>query len=151
MGRSKETSGKKEVRNKKVKKRKEKEQRRLVKKEQGAKSYDDMIAYVDENGMISDTPPDPLTKRVIDVESIEIGVPKAEFREKVEKIRTGKVIFYDDSKGYGFITDGISKDSVFVHVNECESQIKVSDTVEFEVEKSPKGLKAVRVKVVLPQ
>ena len=46
MSRSKETYGKKEVRNKRLKKRKEKEQRKLEKKEQGRQSIDEMIAYV---------------------------------------------------------------------------------------------------------
>ena len=59
MGRSKETFGKKEVRNKQLKKRKEKEKRRLEKKEQDKKSnFDDMLAWVDENGQICSTPPD---------------------------------------------------------------------------------------------
>ena len=75
MGRSQETFNKKEVRNKKEKKRKEKEKRRLARKE-GEKSggLDDMIAYVDENGMISDTPPDPTKKKDIKLEDISIGV-----------------------------------------------------------------------------
>ena len=48
MARSKETFGKKEVRNKKAKKRKEKEMRKQDRKDQGKKSFDDMIAWVDE-------------------------------------------------------------------------------------------------------
>ena len=60
MGRSQETFHKKEVRNKKEKKRKEKEAKKLARREHEKKgSLDDMIAYVDENGMITDTPPDP--------------------------------------------------------------------------------------------
>ena len=52
MGRSKESFGKKEVRKRKKKKR------RLDKKEQGKKgSLDDMVAWGDENGMITLTPP----------------------------------------------------------------------------------------------
>jgi hypothetical protein len=60
MGRSQETFGKKEVRTKKEKKRKEKEQKRAKRKSEGKKnSFDDMIAYVDEFGKITSTPPDP--------------------------------------------------------------------------------------------
>ncbi|MBA4322888.1 MAG: DNA-binding protein, partial [Odoribacter sp.] len=60
MGRPQETFNKKEVRNKKEKKRKEKEKKRLIRKETGkTSSFDDMIAYVDEFGMLSSTPPDP--------------------------------------------------------------------------------------------
>ena len=60
MGRSQESFNKKEVRKKKEKKRQDKEKKRLARKEGEKKnSLDDMIAYVDENGMITDTPPDP--------------------------------------------------------------------------------------------
>ena len=63
MGRSQETFNKKEVRNKKEKKRKDKEKKRLIKKETDKKSsFDDMIAYVDEYGNLSSTPPDPSKK-----------------------------------------------------------------------------------------
>ncbi|MBA7572405.1 hypothetical protein ES708_14185 [subsurface metagenome] len=64
MARSRETFNKKEVRNKKEKKKKEKEKKRLARKESEKKSgLDDMIAYVDANGNITSTPPDPTKKR----------------------------------------------------------------------------------------
>jgi len=76
MGRSQETFNKKEVRNKKEKKRKEKEKKKLAKKESGKSSMDDMIAYVDENGMLTTEPPDPTKKKKdIKLEDIEIGTP----------------------------------------------------------------------------
>ena len=84
MGRSQESFQKKEVRNKKEKKRKEKEAKRLARKDgDKSSSLDDMIAYVDENGMITDTPPDPDRKTEIKVEDIVIGVPKEEDMELV--------------------------------------------------------------------
>ena len=147
MGRSKETFGKKEVRNKKEKKRKDKVKRKLEKKEQGKSSLDDMIAYVDENGMITSTPPDTTNKEEIDPETIEIGTPKAEFRIN-NKIRTGRLKNYDESKGFGFITDSETRDSIFVHVNDCDGELTVGCRVEFETEKGLKGLKAVSVKVL---
>ena len=77
MGRAQESFNKKEVRNKKEKKRKEKEKKRLARKESEKKSsLDDMIAYVDENGNITDTPPDPTKKKEIKAESIDLNVPK---------------------------------------------------------------------------
>jgi hypothetical protein len=93
MGRSGETFNKKEVRNKKEKKRKEKEKRKLAKKEEGKNSFDDMIAYVDENGMITTTPPDLSKKEEINAEDIVIGVPTKE-EEPEELIRTGTVDFF---------------------------------------------------------
>ncbi len=71
MARSKETFSKKEVRNKKEKKRKDKEARREAKKDQEKSSFEDMLAYVDENGNISDTPPDPTKKKEIKLENIK--------------------------------------------------------------------------------
>lgn len=146
MGKSRETFGKKEVRNKKEKKRKDKEKRKLEKKEQGKKDFDDMIAWVDENGNITSTPPDLTEKEAIKLEDIEIGIPKAEFRAN-NKTKTGLVKNYDDSKGFGFITDSHTKDSVFVHINDCLNPIKNGSQVEYETEKSPKGLKAINVKL----
>ena len=77
MGRSHETFGKKEVRTKKEKKRKAKEQKRVNKKNEGKKTnFDEMIAYVDEFGNISSTPPDPNKRTVIAAESIELQITK---------------------------------------------------------------------------
>jgi len=118
MGRSQETFNKKEVRNKKEKKRKDKEKKKLARKEGEKKgSLDDMIAYVDENGMISDAPPDPTKKTSIKLEDIEIGIPNRELVEEEDPIRKGIVTFYNDAKGFGFIRDLETNESVFVHAN----------------------------------
>lgn len=149
MGRSQETFNKKEVRNKKEKKRKEKEKKRLARKENEKKgSFDDMIAYVDEFGMISSTPPDPTKKREeIDTEEIAISVPKSDNTEKVDTVRKGVVSFYNDSKGFGFIRDMETKQSVFVHVNNLLDDIKEGNMVTFEMGKGPKGPIATEVKL----
>ncbi len=147
MGRSKETFGKKEVRNKKDKKRKEKELRRLERKEQGKKgSMDDMIAWVDENGMLVSEPPDLTQKTEVKAENIEIGVPKAEFRVN-NKVKTGRLKNFDTAKGFGFITESETRESIFVHINDCLEEIAVGNRVSFETEKGLKGLKAVLVKL----
>jgi cold shock CspA family protein len=146
MGRSKETFGKKEVRNKRMQKRKDKEKRKLEKKEQGKQSMDDIIAYVDENGMITDTPPDLSQKQEIDASTIEIGTPKKEFRED-NTLRQGTVTKFDASKGYGFIVDTSTKESIFFHINDCEGEIKYGNLVEFDTEKGLKGIKAKDVRL----
>ena len=148
MGRSQESFNKKEVRNKKEKKRKDKEKKKLARKEnEKAGGLDDMIAYVDENGMLTDTPPDPTKKKKIKAEDIEIGIPT---RETVayDPIRKGTVAFYNDSKGFGFINDSETKESVFVHVNNVLEDIKEGNLVTFEVEMGQKGPTAVRVKLL---
>jgi len=149
MARSKETFSKKDVRDKRAKKRKEKEKRRLEKKEQGKDSFDDMIAYVDADGNITDTPPDPtVKKKEIKAENIEITVPKAEDRVAVSKTRTGRLKNFDNTKGFGFIIDSESKDSIFVHINDCIDEINIGNRVEFETERGLKGIKAVKVKLI---
>lgn len=149
MARSRETYGKKEVRNKKEKKRKAKEIRRAEKKEgDGNSSLDDMIAYVDENGMLSDTPPDPKAKTEIDINDIDISIPKKEDLPAEELERKGVVSFYNDDKGFGFIKDKITNESLFFHVNNTEEPVKENNMVTFEKEKGPKGPVAVKVKVM---
>jgi cold shock CspA family protein len=148
MGRSQESFNKKEVRKKKEKKRQDKEKKRLAKKEGEKKGgLDDMIAYVDENGMLTDTPPDPATKKKTKVEDIEISIPRQDPNDKPDPIRRGRLTFYNDSKGYGFIRDAETQESIFVHVNEFQDDIMEGNMVSFEVEKGQKGPAAVRVKL----
>ena len=149
MGRSQETFGKKEVRNKKEKKRKEKEKKKLARKEADKKgSLDDMIAYVDENGMLTSTPPDPnVKKKAVKLEDIELGVPSREAVEDADPVRKGIVSFFNESKGYGFIKDMETKESVFVHVNNVLEEIKEGNLVSYEVEMGHKGPAAVKVKL----
>jgi cold shock CspA family protein len=148
MARSQETFNKKEKEKKRLKKRQEK----LAKKEERKANSDgggleNMMAYVDENGVIVDTPPDPnAKKKTIKASSIEIGVPKRESVEMDVENR-GKVTFFNTSKGYGFIKDLSSQESYFVHVNGLIDDVQENDTVTFELERGQKGLNAVRVKI----
>jgi cold shock CspA family protein len=148
MGRSQETFNKKEVRNKKEKKRKDKEKKRLAKKDnEKSGSLDDMIVYVDENGMITDTPPDPDKKVKIKLEDIAIGVPNRADEPAMDPIRKGTVTFFNESKGYGFIKDNETKESVFVHINNVIEDIKEGNSVTYEVEMGQRGPTAVKVKL----
>ena len=148
MGRSQETFNKKEVRNKKEKKRKEKEKKRQARKESEKKSsLDDMIAYVDENGMLTSEPPDLSKKKATKLEDIVIGVPKREDLPPEDPIRKGVVSFFNDSKGFGFIRDLETQESVFVHANNLVEEIKEGNLVSFEVEMGPKGPAATQVKI----
>ena len=148
MARSQETFSKKEVRNKKEKKKKEKEKKRLARKESEKKSsLDDMIAYVDKDGNITSTPPDPEEKEDIKLEDIEVGVPAKDSAKDSDPVREGTVTFYNDSKGFGFIKDKETKESIFVHVNNILEDIKEGNAVTFEVEMGHKGPIAVQVKL----
>ena len=59
----------------------------------------------------------------------------------------GTVKFFNDSKGYGFITPDDGSKDVFVHVNNLRDEIREGDKVNYEIEESPKGLNAVNVEV----
>ena len=146
MGRSQESFNKKEIRNRKEKKRKEKEKKRLARKEGEKKSsLDDMIAYVDADGNITSLPPDPSKTEEIKLEDIEVSVPQ---REEVpaDPVRKGVVSFYNESKGFGFIRDSETNESVFVHVNDVLEAISEGDRVSFEITKGLKGPAAVQVR-----
>lgn len=148
MGRSVETFNKKEREKKKsIKARDKKEKAEERKANSGkGKSLEDMMAYTDEFGNITSTPPDPTKRSKITAESIQISVPKAEEMAPPDVIRNGVVTFYNTSKGFGFIKDLQSQDSVFVHVNALMEAIGENDKVTFETEQGPKGLNAIKVR-----
>jgi len=148
MARSQETFNKKDKEKKRLKKRQDKQ---LKKEERRANSnkgagLESMLAYVDENGHLTDTPPDTTKKKKeIKAENIELGVPKREHIEE-DPIRKGKVAFFDTSKGYGFIRDLGNEEKYFVHISGTLEEIGENDSVTFELEQGAKGLNAVRVK-----
>jgi len=149
MAKSQQSFNKKEKEKKRLKKREDKKKKaeeRRASSEGG--SLDNMMAYVDENGMITDTPPDPTKKKtVIKASDIEIGIPKKEDLGPPEPY-LGKVAFFDTSKGYGFITDLNSGDKYFVHVSGLKDDIEENDKVSFDLERGLKGMNAVNVKKV---
>jgi CspA family cold shock protein len=59
----------------------------------------------------------------------------------------GTVKFFNNSKGFGFITPDAGDKDVFVHVNGLIDEINEGDKVSYDVEEGPKGLSAVNVKV----
>jgi cold shock CspA family protein len=106
-----------------------------------------MMMYIDENGMFTTTPPDPTKKTVFKAEDIEIHTPKKEDLEDVDTTRRGVVTFFNDSKGFGFIRDTETRESVFVHVNNLVDEIKENNVVTFETEMGQKGPVAINVKL----
>jgi len=60
----------------------------------------------------------------------------------------GTVKFFNDSKGFGFITEEGSGKDHFVHISGLVDEINEGDEVEFELEEGRKGLNAVNVKVI---
>lgn len=147
MGRSTETFSKKEKEKARLKKAKEKKEKADERKANsvGGKSLEDMMAYIDENGNITSTPPDPSRKIKINSEDIQIGVAK---REDIphDTVRNGVVSFFNEAKGYGFIRDLQTEESIFVHINALKEPLKENNMVTFETEQGQKGLSAINVK-----
>ena len=150
MAKSQESFGKKEKQKQKIKQRQDKadkmEERKANAKK--GKSLEDMMAYLDENGNLSSTPPDPNKKKVFNVEDIQIGVPKYVAGEDDNPIRSGVVTFFNDAKGFGFIKDIQTQESVFIHVKKLTQPIKEHDKVTFEIEMGPRGASAINVKKI---
>ena len=133
MAKSKETFSKKEKEKLKAKKKKEKLIRSEERKSNASGGgLDSMMAYVDEYGRIVDAPVDPSTRIEIDAESIEIGIPRREESDEDEASDSGTVIFFNDSKGYGFIKDKASGENIFVHAANLSAPIAERDEVTFD-------------------
>ena len=150
MARSTETFSKKEKEKKRLKKaqdKKEKAEDRKANSDKG-KSLEEMFAYVDENGNITSTPPDLTKKKKINSEDIQIGVARQE-PVVYEVVRKGTVTMYNESKGFGFIKDSQTQESVFFHVNGLIDPVKEGNSVNFETEQGAKGLNAIKVKKAL--
>ena len=128
-------------------KQKKKEEKKLSNQ---ANSFEDMIAYVDENGMITSTPPAENTpKEEIKLEEIVISTPKKDKEEPV--IRRGRIEFFNESKGFGFIKDLSGVEKYFFHISSAPDTIAEGDKVTFEIERGTRGLAAVRISIINKQ
>ena len=111
MAKSQQTFNKLEKEKKRKKKKEDKRKKMLARKE--AKENGEIVTnefvYVDYNGNFTDTPPDPAEKEKISAESIVIGIPKSENVKKDGY--TGKVSFFDHSKGFGLLLTQKPKNS----------------------------------------
>ena len=143
-----ETFNKKEKEKLRQKKKKDKQEKMEERKANAVKGQplNQMMAYVDENGNISSTPPDPRRKRQINEEDIQIGVSKQENIPSQPLIRQGVVTLFNASKGYGFIRDQQTQESIFVHISALTEPINELDKVSFTTTMTPKGPNAVDVK-----
>ena len=149
MAKSQQTFNKLEKEKKRLKKRDDKQKKKNARKAESAENPQGIqFAYVDFNGNLVDTPPDPEDKIKVEADNIVLGVPKKEDLPEPDPIRKGKVSFFDTSKGFGFIIDAEDSEKYFCHVSGLIDEIAENDKVQFELEKGMKGLNAVRVKKV---
>lgn len=147
MAKSQETFAKREREKQRMRKqqdKKDKMEERKNQKEKG-KSLEDMMAYVDENGNLADKPSDPARKPKFRKEDMQISIPKME--DMPDEFRTGVVSFFNHEKGFGFITDLVSQERIFVHTSALSFAIRENDKVLFKTEKGPKGPVAADVSI----
>ncbi len=63
-------------------------------------------------------------------------------------MQEGTVKFFNETKGFGFITPADGGQDVFVHISDLQCEIRENDKVTFDVQNGKKGLNAVNVKVI---
>ena len=148
MGASNETFSKREKEKARQKKQQDKQAKREDRKVNPSKGqgFDQMLAYVDEYGNLSTTPPPPGNRKSVDPQDIPVSIARRESELPQEVIRQGIITMFNSAKGYGFIRDQQSQESVFVHQNELIDVVGENDRVTFETKSTPKGLSAVQVK-----
>lgn len=81
---------------------------------------------------------------MVDFITIFVGITLLQ----INKMAKGTVKFFNESKGFGFITEEGTNKDYFVHVSGLVDDIREGDNVEFELQEGKKGLNAVGVKTV---
>jgi len=144
MTRSKQTNIKREKEKKRQKKKQEKAERRIERQSNSnkGKGLDAMIAYVDDKGNLSDMPADPLKKEEIGSSESLPGARKEEQNTASALLSHGKVSYYNEQKGYGFIKDSVTKGTVFFYIASLPGPVKLNDMLSYKVIKGPRGTTA---------
>ncbi|MCC8426499.1 cold-shock protein [Mucilaginibacter sp. UR6-11] len=62
--------------------------------------------------------------------------------------KEGTVKFFNDQKGFGFISQNDNRNEIFVHVTGLIDEIRENDQVAYDVQEGKKGLNAINVKVI---
>jgi cold shock CspA family protein len=130
--------------------RKEKEEKKRERKENSrdGSSLVQMMAYVDENGNLTSIPQDLSKRREVNLDEIQIGVPKGEDRNPINKFEEGVITYFNTEKGFGFIRETKTKQSVFVNAKQLSSPVQLNDKVKFIINKGLKGLEATEVSII---
>ncbi len=139
-----ESFAKKEKEKKRAKKRQDKEEKKEERKAQNqkGKSLEEMTAYLDDNGNLTDIPPDKqVRKKVIPDHQI-----LSHERSNEPSEATGVLSLFFQDKGYGFITEDKTRANIFVHINKLLGEVNVNDAVTFKKERTVRGDQAYDVR-----
>ena len=132
------TSGKREREKIKQTKRLDKQRKREERQSSGSRNFEEMLAYVDENGVLHTTPPEVGEREEIDASQIEVSVPRRSEPEEIVPFE-GRVEYFDAAKGYG--------EKYFFHITQAPAAIAEGNRVTFELERGTRGMNAVRVAI----
>ncbi len=144
MAKSRETFNKRSREIQRQKQKQEKKEKMQERRSQPkGKQLEDMIAYIDEDGNITNTAPDPRLKKVFKAEDIQIATPPGNERDSSH---TGMINFFNEEKGFGFIVDAKFQQRIFFHSSQLQEPVKMHDKVKFDTENSDRGLVAIAVK-----
>ncbi len=146
MAKSKETFNKREKEKQRQRKAQEKQEKMMNRKSNASKGngLEGMMAYVDEFGNITDTPPDPAKRKAVNAEDIQLTVT-GRSEDEADGTKTGTVSYFNVEKGYGFITDSFRGERLFFHVSNAQTTVDVGDKVSYETERTPKGMNAINI------
>ena len=112
----------------------------------GSRNFEEMLAYVDENGVLHTTPPEVGEREEIDASQIEVSVPRRSEPEEIVPFE-GRVEYFDAAKGYGFIRNSDNGEKYFFHITQAPAAIAEGNRVTFELERGTRGMNAVRVAI----
>lgn len=140
-----DTFRKKELQQRRAKRKQDKIERRHMKREnQEVRSEEEMVVYLDEFGNFTDVPPSEQKREKVKLEDIRLGAEKlpeqTEFR--------GTVSLFLTDKAYGFIREENTGESIFFHANNLTEPVSERARVAYEKERTPKGYAATRVRVI---
>lgn len=143
MAKPKQTSQKSEREKKKKIKQREKEEKRIQRKATSnkGKGFEEMLAYMDHNGQISSTPPDPKLKVEVKLEDIQMGA-RSFIVDRGTEIKTGRIAIFNSERNFGFIKDSLSQEKIFFHISDTNYQVNEGDLISYELKSGPKGFSA---------
>lgn len=141
------TSGKREREKLIQTKRQDKQKKKEERMSGGSRSFEDMLAYVDENGVLHTSQEDVKPREEVDISEIEVSVPRQSEIEDEEPM-SGRVEYFTASKGYGFIKDASDGEKYFFHITNAPAGIAEGDRVTFELERGTRGMNAVRIAII---